>query len=297
MITLFLMGEKGLNTLMFLTKQEYSHHINKIIISQDKNVKEDYYQEIINHCKHNNIPFFDRKDEFEVTTNYSLAISWRWLIKLNEPQKLIVLHDSLLPKLRGFNPLVTALINGHKEIGVTAIFASEQYDIGDIVGCEKTTIKYPIKIKEAIESISISYSKLCYSILEKISNNIEIIGFAQDAKEATYSLWRDDDDYKINWEDEASKIVRFINAVGTPYLGAKTKMNENTIIIEDAEVYPDVTIENRQAGKVIFVIEGKPIIVCGKGLLKINKAYELSNSKSILPITKFRSRFKQDTES
>ena len=33
---------------------------------------------------------------------------------------LLIFHDSLLPKLRGFNPTVTALIAGEIEIGVTA---------------------------------------------------------------------------------------------------------------------------------------------------------------------------------
>ena len=46
---------------------------------------------------------------------------------------MIIFHDSLLPKYRGFAPLVNSLINQEKEIGVTAIKASQNYDEGDTV--------------------------------------------------------------------------------------------------------------------------------------------------------------------
>ena len=84
--------------------------------------------------------------------DYQLAIGWRWLISGTE--NLIVLHDSLLPKYRGFAPLVNSLINGEQEIGVTAIWAGPEFDAGEIIFQEKAGICYPIKIQEAIEIVS-----------------------------------------------------------------------------------------------------------------------------------------------
>jgi hypothetical protein len=37
--------------------------------------------------------------------------------------------------------------------------------------------------------------------------------------------------------------------------------------------------------------DGKPIVVCGIGLLKIINAIEVETRKSIFPLTKFRIRF------
>jgi methionyl-tRNA formyltransferase len=54
------------------------------------------------------------------------------------------MHDSLLPKYRGFAPLPNALINGEREVGVTALFASEEYDMGDIVCQRRLAVEYPM---------------------------------------------------------------------------------------------------------------------------------------------------------
>ena len=79
-----------------------------------------------------------------------MAVSWRWMIK-HPKNKLIVFHDSILPKYRGFAPLVNMLINGEKEIGVSAIFGADEYD-SEIIS-EKTTISYPIKIQKPFRLI------------------------------------------------------------------------------------------------------------------------------------------------
>ena len=42
-------------------------------------------------------------------------------------------HDSLLPKYAGFSPLIWALLNDEKEVGVTAHMMDDTLDAGDIV--------------------------------------------------------------------------------------------------------------------------------------------------------------------
>ena len=44
---------------------------------------------------------------------------------IKNSENLIVFHDSLLPKYRGFAPLVSQLINGEEYLGVTAIFTND----------------------------------------------------------------------------------------------------------------------------------------------------------------------------
>ena len=89
--------------------------------------------------------------------DFSIAVAWKWLIK--QKDILIVLHDSLLPKYRGYLPLVSQLINGEKEIGVTSFFANDKYDEGDIIYSSKIDIKYPITIEQAINQINIPNPK------------------------------------------------------------------------------------------------------------------------------------------
>ncbi len=231
-----------------------------------------------------------KNDNFTSTTFYSFAIGWRWIIDLKRVSNLIILHDSILPKYRGFNPLVSALINGENQIGVSALFASSKYDQGDIICQSVKKIEYPIKIKDAIDLISNSYSDLVLQIIELVVNGKDLPRKPQNNKESTYSLWRDEEDYHIDWSWDSKKIIRFINATGFPYLGAKTFIEEESIRITEAIEVQDVKIENRSPGKVIFFENNYPIVVCGKGLIKIIEM-KRDTDKSDYILKRFRTRF------
>jgi len=290
MLTLFVQGMKGLVVLKHFP-QKFHSLIQEVKIGIDKKIINDYSLEISLFCKKNNISSFIFNGSKSFDSEYAIAIGWQRLINYSEKQFLIVFHDSILPRLRGFNPLVTSLINGDKKVGVTALFASEEYDKGDIIDFEQVKIEYPIKIEKAISEVSQCYSVLANKLIYLIANKKEIIGEAQNEEDATYSLWRDDDDYSIDWRDDAVHICRFIDAVGFPYKGAKTYMGEKLITILDTESQPDVVIENRLEGKVIFKIENKPVIVCGTGLLRIKEAVDNSGKK--IDFSKiFRIKFK-----
>ncbi len=285
------MGKKGLTCLESILDTS-AVELKFVVYATDRNVEKDYADEIIALCKKYNILHYNRNtfDETKLNTvSYYIAISWRWLINSNL-EKLIVFHDSILPRYRGFNPLVTALINGDSEIGVTAIFANKEFDKGDIIGVKKTIINYPIKINEAIEKISVCYQDLLNEIIQKITTNT-LKAIPQDESQATFSLWRDEEDYQIDWNLEASFLERTINALGFPYGGARTIMEESVIVLDDVKMVSDVKIENRTPGKILFLENNQPSIVCGNGLIKIEKARYLNNGQEVI-FNKFRTRLK-----
>ena len=86
-------------------------------------------------------------------------------------KRTIVLHDSLLPKYRGFSPLVNSLINGERELGVTAFIATTGYDEGPVLAQEKIMIDYPLTILEAMEKITPLYYKIITLLYKKIVEN------------------------------------------------------------------------------------------------------------------------------
>lgn len=290
-IVLYLMNKKGYSVLKALLDNKFTNYIEYIVGAKDKNVKEDYFQYIKDLCLDNDIEFYERKiNEIPKFDGCKIAIGWRWII--SDSEKLIVFHDSLLPKYRGFSPLVNMLINGEKEIGVTSLFAEKSYDTGDIIYQTSKKITYPINIKEAIDEVSSLYSKLAIKITEEIINDHKLPRTKQDESKASYSLWRDYDDYFIDWNNSSEKIKRKVDAVGFPYKGAKAFLNDKEITINRCETVSDLNIENRDIGKVIYKENNKPIVVCGEGLLKIIEAIYTDSKKTILPINKFRSRFK-----
>lgn len=284
------MTQKGYKVLESLINNSFRNFIGSIIIGRDNNVQEDFSDNIIKLCIENNIPYYLRTDyKIFNLTEYSIAISWRWLIKENT--KLIVLHDSILPNYRGFAPLVTQLIAKEQIIGVTAIFATNEYDKGAIIGMRKISITYPITINRAIELLSSEYSVLVNSIFSKIENQKPIIEVPQDDNMSSYSLWRDDNDYNIDWSKSANHIKRFIDSVGFPYKGASAIMKNKTIRVFDATEIEDLKIINRDVGKIIFFDNLYPIVVCGEGLLKIQEAIYDESKESIFPLKNFRIRF------
>lgn len=286
MIRLHLLGYKGFVALSKLDKK-YLDKITDIVIAKDKSIKKDYYEEITAYCTSNNIRHYERTKEPATIASLNIAIGWRWLI--NDNSALVVFHDSLLPKYRGFNPLVTALINGDTEIGVTALYGAKEYDRGDIIAQKKISIAYPIKIEEAIAVVSELYAGLLNDFFNQYFSS-SITAIPQDETKATYSLWRDNDDYRINWNLPAAEIVQFIDAVGYPYDGAKTAVENSIVTINDAKELPDVNIANRAPGKVIFKDGNTFTIVCGKGLIAVSEFKDAAGN-SIDLSSKFRLRF------
>lgn len=287
MIKLYLLGEKGLECLKSLDTK-YFASISEIVIGKDINVQKDYSDEIASLAQTIGLSFTFRGQEQENKgISLRIAIGWRWMI--NPVENLIVFHDSILPKYRGFNPLVSALINGDDEIGATALYASEKFDQGPILAQKKVPIKYPIKIAIATKLMAAIYVDLLQHILEDFFQDGLSSGIQND-DEASYSLWRDEKDYEINWALSAVEINRFIDATGYPYKGAKTKVGDQEVRIFDAAVEEDINIVNRTPGKVMFKEAGRYFIVCGKGLLSVSEFY--SESGSVVDFqNSFRLRF------
>lgn len=287
-ITLFLMTGKGYGVLRHIVERLDISLIDKVIAGRDPHMVQDYYEQMAELCREVGLPFYGRTEAYTDTSPYLLAISWRWLI--HNEGRLIVLHDSLLPRYRGFAPLVSALINEEPEIGVTAVWASDEYDRGPIIQAAARPVKYPIKAAQAIDLALECYKELVTSIITGLSSGTLPVGQVQREGLATYSLWRDEQDYRIDWQADSATLKRFIDAVGWPYQGASTLVNGVLARVHDAEVEPDVRIENRTAGKVIFVIGQQPLVVCGTGLLRLTKlTYETGEDG--LPLKQFRTRF------
>jgi methionyl-tRNA formyltransferase len=289
MIGMYLMTEKGYKVLNSIISKQRANKISHVISSRDKNVQKDYFEEIAELCAANGIPFHERSDNLQLSSEYTIAISWRWIIPVQ--QNLIILHDSLLPRYRGFAPLVSYLINGEKEIGVTALFAQEEYDTGDIICQKSVTISYPIKIKEAIAKIADVYVEVLDEVMDRIINDKNLAAIPQNDSGASYCLWLEENDYRINWEKSAGEIKRFIDAVGFPFKGASASISGKLVRILHAGIMDDVRIENRVPGKVIFIRNNKPVVVCGKGLLLIEEMIWDSEQTNALPLKHLRTRF------
>lgn len=289
-VAFYLLGYKGYSVLQNFLTLFSAAKISAVVIGEDKKLDNDFSEDIKTVCLQHNIAWYQRNERADIDADIVFLIGWRWMVAVEE-EKLIVLHDSLLPKYRGFNPLVTALINKDDTIGVTALYANSEYDKGNIIAQKSLTITYPLKISKAIELITPLYSDLVVKISYNLFNGIPLNSTKQDESLATYSVWRDQYDYRIDWQQSALTIARFVDAVGAPYEGAQTTIDDELVIILETEPLSDIVVENRIPGKVIFVENGYPIVLCGEGLLKIKKMIAKNSKENMLPLKKFRTRF------
>lgn len=292
-VNFYLLGEKGFVSLKSFLSEFGNESVAYVIAARDKGISNDYFDNIEELCRVNDVAFQDRaKLSVSVDSQlFSFSIGWRWMIEATE--RLIVFHDSLLPKYRGFSPLVNALINKEDKIGVTALVATSEYDKGNILAQEAVGVLYPINIQQAIELITPIYVKLVLKVYSTLLSGSKLVGTKQDETNATYSLWRDESDYFVDWGKSAVDIKRFCDAVGSPFKGACTRADNRIIRLNHVKIFPDVQVESRtdHIGKIIFMNKNNPVIVCGSGLLEIITYQCDDDDDAIVNQLKFRTRF------
>jgi methionyl-tRNA formyltransferase len=291
-ITLYAMTAKGVATFEALSEVAPGL-VRDVVSARDGGTGDDSYDRLAEACARRGVRFHDRSAVDAVApASHVIAVGWRRLIPETPGTTLVVFHDSLLPRYRGFNPLVTALLAGDAETGVTALLATAEYDRGDILAQVVVPLHRPVRIADAIDLVAEGYRRLATGLAARIAAGETLTGTPQDEDLASYSLWRDDADYDIDWTEAAEGLRDFVYAVGHPYAGARTRMNGVPVRAWDVTVEPDVRIANRIPGKVIFMRNGRPTVVCGTGLLRID-ALSLADEPAVscLPLTRFRTRF------
>ena len=271
-IGFYLTGYKGLKVLEDIANT----HIIKFVVAYG-----DFYDEIKSFCNMMNISLYNSNTILShLEAEKILFIGWQYLV---EPQdNFVVLHDSDLPIYTGFCPTVTALTVLDSTLGVTAFKPTKKVDDGLIYGRKTQRISYPIKIKEALEIVSILSCKLIREIIE---TNVEPYDNSERKFLTIGSIWRDELDYFINWNKEPIFIKAFVDAVGYPYSGAKT-WAPHLITIHEVEPMFNFNIEDRfheHVGKLWSIENDEPIVVCRSGAIKIKKYDGLR-------ITKLRTR-------
>jgi methionyl-tRNA formyltransferase len=279
-IALFAAGPKGANFLRNFCGRDA---VDLVVSYPSKGLQHDAYADIQAICRAKNYKLAERTDiraADYAAADLVLLMGWQWMSS-EVDRRFVVFHDSLLPKFRGFNPTVTALIAGETEIGVTAFSPASGDaavpDSGPIFGQEKIPVAYPVTIREFYEQLGLAYCRLADRVLAAATAG-PLRFSPQNAADATYSLWRDEDDYRIDWIVAAPDICRFVDAVGWPYLGAKTTMQGRDIRIDRVEPCPDIAFANRCPGKIWSLAEGCPVVVCGSGLVRITAAREADGS-------------------
>ena len=198
------------------------------------------------------------------------VVGWQFMLSAGLDRS-IVFHDSLLPKFRGFSPTVTALLMGADAAGVTAFRPDSGRDCGAILGSRTVRIVPGSTLRAAFELQAQAMVDLAIEIIKRTANGT-LVATAQQGGEATYSLWRDQFDYFIDWRRSSEEVLRHINAHGFPYAGAKAVLDGQVLTIVRASPGPNMAFAVQNPGKLWEVDGSRALVVCGTGTLWIEDA-------------------------
>lgn len=245
-VFLFLGSRRGYAALKKLISLQAN--ICGILCLKEDAHEEAFYPRIAELAAAQNVPvFFSHEVKpsqyFEAVSScqpdIAFAIGWRFLINSQTYQLpkhgTLVIHDSLLPKYRGFAPMNWVLINGEQETGVSLFFMVDAVDAGPIVDQLKVAIDANDTAATLDKKIIALYEAIIEKNLPKLTSG-DYQSIPQNEAEATYTCKRIPDDGLINWHLSAQQIYNLIRATSQPFPGAFAYLNGKRITIWQAHL-------------------------------------------------------------
>ena len=206
---------------------------HNIPVFQPVKIKEDY-QAVI-----------DAKPDIIITAAFGQFIP-KVILEL-APYKAINVHGSLLPKYRGGSPVLTAIIKGEKETGITIMYMAPKMDAGDIIVQRAIPIELTDNNAILFEKLSYLGRDLLLEALPSIFAN-ENKRIVQDEEKVSYAFNISHEEQFINWNKSSLEIYNLIRGLA-PNPSALTSVDGVIFKIFNSEIIEDNS--NVEAGTII----------------------------------------------
>lgn len=254
--------------------------------------EDQYHPKVTAIAKEHHIPIFYTSDvkpsEYvnvlnKIKPDIAFAIGWRHLITKEAyeipPKGTLIIHDSLLPKYRGFAPMNWAIINGEKKTGVTLFHIAEGVDCGPIIDQLETTIEANDTAKTVDEKIITLYEQIIIKNLPALEANTAK-SILQDESRASYTCKRTPEDGEIHWQNTAEDIHNLIRGLTHPFPGAYTTLKGKKILIWESELpIEPLHYVGNIPGRIIGKKDGKIEVLTGKGILQLKQLQYLDEEE------------------
>ena len=184
----------------------------------------------------------------------------------------INIHASLLPKWRGAAPIQRSIMNLDNETGISIMKIVEELDAGPVMQQDK------IRINENIDALTLSkvLSKLGSKSIINAVNKIEkgeARFIEQNHREATYAKKILKTEGRINWNENAKKVLAKINGLN-PNPGAWFEYKNERFKVWKAEIVN----QNSYPGK---IIDDQLTIACKEQSIKILEIQKEGKSRQL----------------
>ena len=184
----------------------------------------------------------DNKEEYEFLKNLNadlaIVVAFGQVIPKEylslTKNGFINIHASILPKWRGAAPIQRSIMNLDTETGISIMKINEELDSGPISNIYKIKLDQNLNAQEVTEKLSLlAANKILDNVDDIFDGNLNFID--QDHSKATYAKKILKSEGKINWNDDAIKIIGKINGL-YPSPGAFFNFNGERYKILKAEI-------------------------------------------------------------
>ena len=146
----------------------------------------------------------------------------------------INIHGSILPKWRGAAPIQRSIMNLESEIGISIMKIVKELDSGPVCNIYKFKTDNNLNAEEVSEKLSLlAAEKILDNVDDILEDKVKFID--QDHSKATYAKKIEKNEGKINWNDQADKIIGKINGL-YPFPGAFFNFNGERYKILKAKI-------------------------------------------------------------
>ena len=184
----------------------------------------------------------DNKEEYEFLKNLNadlaIVVAFGQIIPKEylslTKNGFINIHASILPKWRGAAPIQRSIMNLDTETGISIMKINEELDSGPISNIYKIKLDQNLNAQEITEKLSLlAANKILDNVDDILDGNSNFVD--QDHSKATYAKKILKSEGKINWNDDAIKIIGKINGL-YPSPGAFFNFNGERYKILKAEI-------------------------------------------------------------
>jgi methionyl-tRNA formyltransferase len=125
-------------------------------------------------------------------------------------------HDALLPAYAGFSPLIWALLNDEREVGVTAHMMDATLDAGPIVAQRAVPVGPRDTATDLFHKTLELFGPITVDALAEIAGGRTDFP-AQNRSKASFFHRRAEEDIRIDWAWPAEDLDRLVRAQSAPY--------------------------------------------------------------------------------
>ena len=174
----------------------------------------------------------------------------------------INLHASILPTYRGASPIQSAILNGDKFSGVTAMKMERGLDTGDMLGFSYVKIDDNTRVTNLFDELANLASKLTLKVLENLQ---KIEPLKQHDALSSYASKISKSDGLVDFDMSADEIFRKFQAL-SPWPAIYLESGLKLVDLEKVEVHVE-------CAKVSKVQENGVVVGCKDGALLIKTVH------------------------